>query len=223
MDYDLLRQTRRTLAIRVGRDGRVEVRAPRHLSRVEIDHFLYQRQDWIRQQQARQRERAARPGWRDGRLWWHQGRPLRIGLAPDETDVRCLADEIRLPLPLQATEDDIFATLQQWQLAQARDLLPGRLRQQAANRGVTRLPTQITVRAMRSRWGSCSVRGRISLSSQLLHLPDALADYVICHELAHLREMNHGPAFWAELESLYPGAKKAQASVAHWARLLQSA
>lgn len=222
-DYLLQRQSRRTLAIRVGPAGQVEVRAPRHLPRAQIEAFLQQRQDWIRAQQAAQRLRAQAPGWREGRPWWHWGQPLQVGLDDRLSAVHPAGDRLWLPLPASAAEAELTACLQAWQLQQARVLLPSRLaamRALAAARGLTRQPERLTVRAMRTRWGSCTARGRISLSSQLLHLPPSLVDYVICHELAHLMEMNHGPGFWRLLEHWHPGAKKAQAAVAHWARRL---
>lgn len=84
----------------------------------------------------------------------------------------------------------------------ARETLPPLLRALAAEAGEEVAAVQ--VRAQRSRWGSCSARGVISLNCRLLFLPFALTRYVLRHELAHLRRMDHSPAFWARVAELDP-------------------
>ncbi|HLP75919.1 MAG TPA: M48 family metallopeptidase [Candidatus Paceibacterota bacterium] len=69
---------------------------------------------------------------------------------------------------------------------------------------------RVTVRNQRSRWGSCSRRGTISLNWRLIQTPAFVRDYVILHELAHLREMNHSPRFWREVERLCPDYRRAE-------------
>lgn len=87
----------------------------------------------------------------------------------------------------------------------AAELLPTRLSEEARR---CRLQyAKVTVRGQRSRWGSCSSAGNISLNYKMLFLPERLLRYVLCHELAHLRHMNHSPAYWRCLESMMPGAR----------------
>jgi len=89
---------------------------------------------------------------------------------------------------------------------QADRLLPD-LIQAALPRYAGPRPSKITVRDQRSRWGSCSNRGHIAINSRCLRLPPELQLYIIWHELCHLSQMNHSPAFWALLESYQPGAR----------------
>lgn len=65
----------------------------------------------------------------------------------------------------------------------------------------------------RTRWGSCNSRGDIRLNWRLIHLPLTLIDYVVAHELAHIKEMNHGPRFWALVETMYPDWKTAKSTL----------
>ena len=87
----------------------------------------------------------------------------------------------------------------------ARQVLSARLNQLAASHGYTY--NRLFIRSQKTRWGSCSARGNINLNLKLLLLPDHLRDYVLLHELLHTRIRGHGPAFWAGLEILVPGAR----------------
>lgn len=69
---------------------------------------------------------------------------------------------------------------------------------------------RVVVRNQRSRWGSCSARGTISLNWRLIQTPEFVRDYIILHELMHLRQMNHSAKFWAEVESVCPGWREAE-------------
>lgn len=86
--------------------------------------------------------------------------------------------------------------------------LPQRLRELAGRHGFT--VSRVTVRNQRSRWGSCSRRGTVSLNWRLIQTPDFVRDYICLHELAHLREMNHSGRFWREIERLCPDYARAE-------------
>lgn len=101
---------------------------------------------------------------------------------------------------------------------EAERLLVSRTRELAARHGLA--PARIHVRRQRSRWGSCSRRGTISLNWRLLHTPDFARDYVILHELMHLRELNHSPRFWALVEGVCPRRREAEAWLRRHAALL---
>ena len=82
-------------------------------------------------------------------------------------------------------------------------------------------PSDLRLRHMRSRWGSCSRDGRMTLSTQLMHVPPACRDYVICHEMSHLREFNHGPRFYAWQEHLCPDWRARRDDMKQWAERLR--
>ncbi len=83
------------------------------------------------------------------------------------------------------------------------------------------VPSRITMRDTASRWGSCSPARAISFSWRLILAPDFVRDYVVAHEVAHLKEMNHGPRFWKLVEKLHPEFKSAQAWLGAHGRTLQ--
>ncbi|HIM77598.1 MAG TPA: M48 family peptidase, partial [Rhodospirillales bacterium] len=96
-----------------------------------------------------------------------------------------------------------------WFKSQARELIVSRVREKAQT--LDRKPGRITIRDTKSRWGSCSPDGNLSFCWRLVMAPDAVLDYVVAHEVAHLAELNHGPKFWRWVEELtadVEGAKK---------------
>ena len=81
-------------------------------------------------------------------------------------------------------------------------------------------PPPVTVRSQRTRWGSCSARGGLSLNDRLMMVPPRVMDYVVTHELCHLRHFHHGPEFWKALVRVHPGAKGDRAGLREHGYLL---
>ena len=110
---------------------------------------------------------------------------------------------LRLPLPADAAAEAVAAAARRWLQTEARRLFADRCAHFAPQVGVQ--PRAIRLSSARTRWGSASANGTVRLNRRLVHLPLACTDYVVVHELAHLREMNHGPRFWAIVGSVLPG------------------
>ena len=108
----------------------------------------------------------------------------------------------------QVTPTDAPRILEKALREKARDVFAERLRLYASHLGIT-VPT-LGLSAARTRWGSCSLRSGIRLNWRLIHFPLHIIDYVVAHELAHVREMNHSPRFWAIVGQLYPEYKAAK-------------
>lgn len=114
-------------------------------------------------------------------------------------------------LALSGAVDDVEAcidALRRWRDRTARERLPELLAEVSSACGIAYIC--VTVRGQRTRWGSCSSRGSISLNRNLVFLPEHLVRYVMLHELAHVYEPNHSPRFWSLLATLYPQADSAR-------------
>ena len=124
----------------------------------------------------------------------------------DSAPQRTLARDGVVRLPRDFCRGEALAALRRWVLLRAREVLPRLLTELAAEHGFE--VGRIAVREMKSRWGSCSSRGNISLNARLLFLSSGLVRHVLLHELCHLREMNHSRAFYECLRDVDPEADR---------------
>ncbi|MCY4745363.1 SprT family zinc-dependent metalloprotease [Pelomonas sp. UHG3] len=212
--YELRRARRRSIGFVVGPQG-LRVSAPRWVPIGEIERALHHKGDWILRKLVEQRERqqrvqAARIDWADGGRLPYLGQPLTMVVAPAAREVTWHADtrELHLPLPHGAGPEQIRDLAQAWLQARAReDFLP-RCHRFANQLGVAM--TSLRLSSAQTRWGSASANGAIRLNWRLIHFAPAIIDYVVAHELAHLREMNHSPAFWDTVRSVLPDFERAR-------------
>ncbi len=212
LPYTLGRSRRRTIGFSVSTKG-LRVTAPRWVSLTDIEGVLRTKSDWILRKwhEVKGRERrmeALKIDWQDGAELPYLGQPLRLRLAEgrgarwaDATDDA--PAQLWLPLPPGASELQWREAVQACLQAQARAWFAPRLAHFAARAGVAE--PKLRLSGAHTRWGSASSRGVVSLNWRLVHFSPAVIDYVIAHEVAHLREMNHSPRFWAVVEELLPG------------------
>jgi predicted metal-dependent hydrolase len=185
--YTVRRSERaRRMRLRVLPGGGVEVVLPRGFTLREAATFV--RREWRWVLRALDRVQPAAPAaLGDGASLPYLGRTLRDG------DVLALALTAGTP---------VAAAVESWYRAEARRVIAARAAARAAALGVTH--GRITIKDTRSRWGSCSSKGNLNFSWRLLLAPAEVLDYVVAHEVAHLRELNHSPRFWALVASLCP-------------------
>lgn len=174
----------------------------------EARRFVEAHREWLERARARQRLRP-RPAvvWTLGThvLWRGELAEIRKAVEGEKAAVCLLADVFRVP----RLEGDLRPTLEAHFVRRARIELPARTWELAAITGVE--VKEVTVRNQRSRWGSCSSSGVISLNWRLVQTPEFVRDYIIYHELMHLREMNHSDRFWARVEEVCPAWREAEA------------
>lgn len=170
----------------------------RHLRAAES--FLDSKRDWVA---ARLANLPPAVALTDGATVPVLGEPRRVRHCPEaRRGVWLDGHEIRV----SGAAEHLPRRVLDWLRAQARAEITARVKAHAARLGVT--PGRITLRDTRSRWGSCAPSGGLNFSWRLVMAPPWVLDYVTAHEVAHLREMNHGPAFWAHVETLTPGARE---------------
>ncbi len=218
LEFELRRSTRRSIGFMIDDSG-LRVTAPKRITLAEIDNAIRAKQRWILAKLAERGERRAlrqeKPPvrWIDGAQLPYLGQDITLRLEPAARS-HCVyeADERVLRV-------GVVAGLQEWQLKErvkiwyrdeAARIFAERMEAYAPRLGVNY--TSLTLSSAGTRWGSCTVGGSIRLNWRLIHFSLPLIDYVVAHELAHLREMNHSPRFWATVESVYPdydGAKSA--------------
>lgn len=195
--------------LRVRDDGEIVLTLPPRCPESEGVSFLRKNLKWLRRKLAEPRpNRSLAEHFRQEGQVAVQGQLLDVRILPDGTEGRIAwsldaPGELRLSLSADSPADPQLALL-------LRDLAKDWLRERTATlaEAAPTAPERIRVGDQRSRWGSCSSKNTLSLNWRILLLPPRLGDYVIRHELAHLRHMNHSPAFWAHLEALHPGARQ---------------
>lgn len=203
--YRLKRSPRRRgLALRVDESGQILLNAPARLGQSHIDAFLLQHAAWVGERL--RRLEADRVVWREGAALPWLGGELRLEFTVGVLRPRQEADRLHLP-----QGGDPAALVIAWYRRQARPYLLERLAVHAARAGIPVPPLRLS--DARTRWGSLSAKGVVSLNWRLMKAPPELIDYVICHELAHFRQRNHSPAFWREVEALYPDWRRARAAL----------
>lgn len=215
VSYALRRARRRSIGFSVSAEG-LRVSAPRWVTIAEIERVLQSKSGWIVRKLAEQLEReqrlqAARIQWADGCSLPYLGAPLTLRLDPSLTGRPLLHDEprhLRLALPHAASAEQMREAVQGWLQREARSLFEQRCQHFAAALNVRY--TRLSLSSAQTRWGSASASGAIRLNWRLIHFTPPVIDYVVAHELAHLREMNHSERFWAVVASVVPDYEQAR-------------
>ncbi len=189
----LRRSTRaRRISLRISQlDGRVTLTYPQGVPEAEALSFARSKEEWIRQHLAGQPDLEQ---VRLGGVIWIEGTERRIVPAPGRRVVLS-TDSVAVPAGAEGRR------LARFLKELARDRLTGACDDYAAILG--RSYTSLTMRDTRSRWGSCSSHGGLMFSWRLILAPSEVLHYVAAHEVAHLAEMNHSPAFWAQVERIF--------------------
>ena len=186
------------------------VTAPHRASMGKIHEALEKHGRWVRKKVAELREAPPPPPpprWVEGELHRFLGRdyPLRL-VEGGGKGVWLTDDDLLVLLPAPGGREAVRRLVEDWMLEEARALFRHRMEglvRRTPSLGIREVPI-LGLRRMKSRWGSCSPRGRILMNTCAVKLPLGLVDYILMHELCHLKVPNHSPAFWAHLSDCMP-------------------
>jgi predicted metal-dependent hydrolase len=209
VSYRFERSRRRSIGFVIGAEGLV-VRAPSWVTLREVDAAVQEKAAWIvaklQQFKQRQSEHVQQAiDWTHGAEIPYLGSTLRLcvlergAVLPPTDDA---VPELRLSLPPGASAQQVREAAEVWFKKKARPLFEERLAHFAPQLGVQW--QKLSLSSARTRWGSARSDGHIRLNWRLIHLPISQIDYVVVHELAHLREMNHSPRFWDTVGGVLP-------------------
>ncbi len=218
--YEFRRAKRRTIGFVVGPDGLV-VSAPKWVPLYEVDAAVRDKGSWIVKKLGEARERHERMAsanieWKDGTALPFLGETVVVVIDPRHAfggvgaELRTEPDAapglprhtLQVGLPSDATPDQLRDVVQAWLMRQAKRLFTERLTQFAPQLGVQW--SKLSLSSAGTRWGSASSNGSIRLNWRLVHFKLSVIDYVVVHELSHLRVMDHSPRFWDTVATVMP-------------------
>ena len=209
MNYKLTRSKRKTISIYI-KNGEVEVKAPLKCPQKDIDAFLTLKQAWINEKLAISKHHEDKKeafSLNYGDFIPYQGVYYPIGNPPFHLQEGLNSEQIKDACI------KIYKHL-------ARVHINKRVGEYAHKMGV--MPAAVRINSAKARWGSCSSKGNVNFSWRLIMASHHAIDYVIIHELAHLKEMNHSPRFWAIVAEFMPDYKDALASLRSLEKKLHS-
>jgi len=201
--YRFRRARRRSIGILIDEDG-LRVAAPGHASIAEVEAFIREKARWVLKKLSEWRTAPKPPlvNWSDGTMIALLGEPVRIELLPGRRGISLQDGRLGIGIAPGGEPPALRKRGIAWLKDRALQLFGERLALYAANMGVPK--PALTLSNARTQWGVCRRDGQVRLNWRLIHLPLHLIDYVVAHELAHLREMNHSVRFWAVVGGLYP-------------------
>ncbi|WP_331346182.1 SprT family zinc-dependent metalloprotease [Cellvibrio sp. UBA7661] len=212
-DFTVARSARRrSISIEI-RHAKVVIRAPMGVAQSVLIGFVHQKAAWVRAKiqeqqhllaalpQARTYAQGSQLPFMDETLTLTIGRGTRAAVARVDHQLHLLlSSRSRL-----GDEAQIRQLLERWYQQQALALLTRKTQVLCAQLGL--VCTQVSVRATRSKWGHCTSRGAIQYNWNILLAPEAIVDYLVAHEVSHLRHQNHSADFWALVASICPTFK----------------
>jgi predicted metal-dependent hydrolase len=200
---------RRAISLVVDEDG-LRVSAPWRSSQRAIETLLQKHAAWVLAKLAHWVERRAAPRrWTDGETIMYRGRPLCLALT-NAAGIHWEGATLQVGIP-SGRPASVEERVTQWLRDEALACFVDRVEFYRVELGVD--APAIRLSNARTRWGSCHIGGRIHLNWRLIQMPERLIDYVVAHEVAHLREMNHSRRFWRIVEALVPDCAALRAEI----------
>lgn len=208
--YQLDLRLRKTIGLKITANGLV-VHAPKRISAIQLQQVLLQKAAWIQQKLAlRETNQVAPMQWQDGEPLLFMGQDIVLTLQHHATNKAVVLQGNQLLVRSPQVDQPAFVARKvlQWYAQQALPDFKRRVELVAAQMGEK--ITSVALSNAKSRWGSCNSRKQIRLNWRLIQAPPHIIQYVVCHEMAHLREMNHSARFYAVQARLFPLYEQAE-------------
>ena len=209
--YKIIFSRRRTISISVSPDKGVTVRAPLRTPEKTVEKFVTSRSEWVMKHLENYSNHTRLNGKiSDGEKVLFRGKEYIIRLLNADYGTVTLSDnDIFVSAPVDKIPSAAELILKKWFINEAARMIPDKLREMITKHGSHRFnPSMVTIRTMKRRWGSCSSKGRITINSELVKIDDIFTEYVILHELCHLKHHNHGTDYYKLLSEVFPEWKK---------------
>lgn len=217
VEYRLRRARRRTIGFQIDDNG-LTISAPRWVTLREIEAAIAEKSRWIRTKQRewhawREKRRLPAIVFADGAALPYLGATITLRLHAESAITRLHEErrELHLALPHDAAEGQVRDAVQSWLQGEAARIFEQRIQRFAPHIGPKYSGWRLS--SARSQWGSCTHDGRVRLNWRLVHFALPVIDYVVAHELAHLRELNHSARFWQAVEQLLPGFEEGRDAI----------
>ncbi|MCR5107098.1 MAG: M48 family metallopeptidase [Lachnospiraceae bacterium] len=219
IEYEYKKEKRKTLSVRINDDGTVTVKAPKWVTNGEIKRFVDERAEWIfkKSETARRHLEEKKKSYRNGDIHICLGKEYRLEIEKAACDrIKELPDGVIHIKTTDDSEDEVrkrlsrlwYKKLKEYALEQIELYMPLIKGYAIRNNISMKEMTGLTIRNVKSRWGSCSSRGHINLNVKLIAADTDIVDYVIVHEMCHLMYMNHSKDFWMAVEYVFADYKE---------------
>jgi len=222
--YSVIRTDRKTVGLEVDVEDGVLVRAPNHLSSVEIKRIVKKKADWILRKQAKVNEIKSPPQPKEflsGEKLPYLGCRYRLKINPTEeikeASVKLYQGKFQVQVNAQLAGEERRSTIREelitWYRQRAEVKINERVKKYKQQIGVE--PNNVKIKKQKKRWGSCSSKGNLNFNWKLIMAPMSVIDYLVVHELAHLKHSNHSQDFWNLVGAVVPHYEEKQ----EWLRI----
>lgn len=207
IEFAVVKSKRKSISIAIQPDGNLLVKVPLFMSESEILKWVKTKMAWIIRQRAKVLEQQSLNPPKQfvtGERFWYLGKEyeLEVRISDGRAKMVGIVDDRIILFAKSNEEAEVQKILGEWYIKQAKIYIPKRVRYFAGQMGVSF--QMITVKKQKKRWGSCSSAKNLNFNWRLMMAPEEIIDYVVVHELCHLKQMNHSKVFWGEVANILP-------------------
>lgn len=202
IDYELVRTNRKSIAITIERDSKVLVNAPENLSDEEIEKYIYKKRLWIWEKLAIKKsinEEIVQKKFISGESFSYLGRRYRLQIVDGKEELKLKNGWFTLGITKQKKAKEIFKT---WYSSHLKNKIDERLEFICNNMNIKK--PEFRIMELGFRWGSCTKDSVLNFNWKIAMAPLGVIDYVLVHEIVHLKEHTHNERFWKEVSKIMP-------------------